>query len=147
MLRILSIIVSIFLFHNYAFAVDNPVKELPPMPSPIKEAPPIPQQAKEASPIDYNEDAKSQAPSKAANSTDKQDVEQHKDVIDEYKKFLSKVPGDVRDEIREYRKEVIKLNRQKISLYKQLSQESQDFLNSERDFKKRLPFRERRKIK
>lgn len=79
-------------------------------------------------------------------SSAKKDIDQHKEVIEEYKRYLATIPEEVRDEIREYRKEVIRLNKQKITLYKKLSQEAQNFLTSERNFKKRLPFRERRKV-
>jgi|GEM_PF-5352646 len=74
-------------------------------------------------------------------------MEQHKKVIEEYKKYLSTVPENVRDEIREYRKSVIKINKQKIALYKKLSQEAQSFLTEERKYKKKLPFKERKQIK
>lgn len=147
MFRILLVLANIFLFHTYAFAVDVP----PPLSSPTKEAPPIAQPAKEAPPIASSSESAPLSPNAKAEvmsaSQSKKDAEQHREVIEEYKKFLSKVPEDVRDEIREYRKEVIKLNRKKISLYKRLSQQAQEFLTTERNFKKRLPFRERSKVK
>lgn len=130
------------LIHNYSFAEDGETLEVPTLPTQPKEAPPI-------SNVLDNEEKPSlkEAPSPSnIQKTSRQNVDHHKAVIEEYKQFLSKVAPEVRDEIREYRKEVIKLNRQKISLYKRLSQEAQDFLNTERDFKKRLPFRERKKV-
>lgn len=131
MFRILSIIVSLFLIQNYALAETAPNKDIPPAQEVSKEP-------KEAS-------AGNVAPAPDGASVQK-DVDQHKKVIEEYKKYLSTVPEGVRDEIREYRKDVIKLNKEKISLYKKLSQEAQDFLSKERSFKKQLPFRERSKI-
>ena len=49
-------------------------------------------------------------------------------VIDDYKAYLAKVPAEIRDEVVEYRKSVAKLNKEKSLLYKQLSQESQNYL-------------------
>lgn len=117
----LRILLVILLFQNYAYAEESTMPESPkPSKAPAAET--------------YTPKAN-------------KDADQHKKVIEEYKQFLSKIPEEVRDEVRNYRKEVIKLNKQKIKLYKKLSQEAQQFLNSERNFKKRLPFRDRRKIK
>lgn len=41
MLRILSIIISLFPFHNHAAAENAPVKKPPPLPPHAKEVPPI----------------------------------------------------------------------------------------------------------
>lgn len=60
-------------------------------------------------------------------------------VIDEYKEYVAKVPASVRDEVIAYRKEIAKINKDKRLMYKQLSQESQDYLKKEQEYKKRLP--------
>ncbi|MGV2431942.1 MAG UNVERIFIED_CONTAM: hypothetical protein LVQ98_00635 [Rickettsiaceae bacterium] len=41
------------------------------------------------------------------------DAEKYKKVMDEYKAFLSKTTPAIRDEIREYRKEVVRINKRK----------------------------------
>jgi hypothetical protein len=74
----------------------------------------------------------------------KEDADKHKQVVEEYKKFLTAVPPAVRDEIREYRKSVTRINREKSTLYKKLSQEAQDFLSKERQYKMRLPLKDTR---
>jgi len=60
-------------------------------------------------------------------------------VIDEYKAYVAKISPKVRDEIIEYRKSVAKLNKQKSLLYRQLSQESQNYLKKEHQYKQQLP--------
>jgi hypothetical protein len=60
-------------------------------------------------------------------------------IIDEYKDYVAKVPVTVRDEVIAYRKEIAKINKEKKLLYKKLSQESQDYLKKEQEYKKRLP--------
>lgn len=60
-------------------------------------------------------------------------------VIDDYKAYVAKVPAEIRDEVVEYRKSIAKLNKQKSLLYKQLSQESQNYLKKEQQYKKQLP--------
>ncbi len=74
------------------------------------------------------------------------DTEKHKQVVEDYKKFLESVPPAVREEIREYRKAVIKVNKEKSNLYKRLTQEAQDFLSKERQFKMKLPLKDSRAI-
>lgn len=60
-------------------------------------------------------------------------------VIDEYKAYISKMPPEIRDEVIEYRKSIAKLNKQKRTLYKELSQASQNYLKKEQQYKKKLP--------
>lgn len=74
------------------------------------------------------------------------DAKQYDEVISEYKKYLSTIPAPVREEIRNYRKEVIRINKQKVQLYKKLSVEAQNFLKKERGFKQRLPIKQRKKV-
>ena len=60
-------------------------------------------------------------------------------VVDEYKSYVAKIPAEVREEIITYRKEIAKINKEKRLLYRQLSQEAQNYLKTEQDYKKRLP--------
>ena len=85
-----------------------------------------------------------EAPNKGPTATDTNDTEKHKQAVEEYKKFLNGVPPVVRDEIREYRKSVMKINKEKAGLYKKLSQEAQDFLSKEQQFKRKLPAKDTR---
>ena len=71
-------------------------------------------------------------------STIKEPVEFQK-VVDEYKSYVAKIPAEVREEIITYRKEIAKINKEKRLLYRQLSQEAQNYLKTEQDYKKRLP--------
>jgi hypothetical protein len=85
--------------------------------------------------------------SKEINSADN-DVskKQYSEIVDAYKKYLATVKNSTREEIREYRKAIAKINKSKIELYKKLSQESQNFLAEERDFKKKLPIKHRHEL-
>lgn len=60
-------------------------------------------------------------------------------IIDDYKAYVAKVPAEIRDEVIEYRKSIAKLNKQKSLLYRQLSQDSQNYLKKEQQYKKQLP--------
>lgn len=68
----------------------------------------------------------------------KQEAE-FQEVIDEYKAYVSMVKPEIRDEVIAYRKEIAKLNKQKRLHYRKLSQDAQDYLKKEQEFKKRLP--------
>lgn len=67
-------------------------------------------------------------------------------IIDEYKSYVAKIPPEVRDEVIEYRKEVAKLNKQKRLLYRKLTQDSQEYLQKEQQYKKRLPLQRKNLI-
>jgi hypothetical protein len=67
-------------------------------------------------------------------------------IIDEYKSYVAKIPPEVRDEVIEYRKEVAKLNKQKRILYRKLSQDSQEYLQKEQQYKKKLPLQRKNLI-
>ncbi|MDA9163480.1 hypothetical protein N9N97_01190 [Rickettsiaceae bacterium] len=62
-------------------------------------------------------------------------------VIDDYKAYVAKIPPEIRDEVIEYRKEVAKLNKEKRTLYRKLSQASQNYLKKEQQYKKKLPLK------
>jgi len=59
-------------------------------------------------------------------------------VIEEFAKYTSQIPGDVREEVKNYRIEIVKINQQKRELYKRLSQEAQKYLAEEQKYKKEL---------
>ena len=65
--------------------------------------------------------------------------EQYQKIVDEYKQYLRNVPAEVRQEIRAYRQEIVRINKEKSAMYKKLSQEAQNFLAKERTIKKKLP--------
>lgn len=92
------------------------------------------------------EPAKQDRETAKAKQAGESDAEQHRQVIEDYKKFLNSVPPAVRDEVRDYRKSVTKINKEKATLYKKLSQEAQDFLSKERQFKMKLPLKDSRTI-
>jgi hypothetical protein len=62
-------------------------------------------------------------------------------VIDEYKAYVAKIPPEIRDEVVAFRKKVAELNKEKKLLYKQLSQDSQNYLKKEQQYKKKLPLK------
>lgn len=64
---------------------------------------------------------------------------EYQKVIDDYKAYLASVKPEVVEEIREYRKSIVKINKQKKELYNSLSQEAQSYLAKEQEMKKRLP--------
>jgi hypothetical protein len=64
-------------------------------------------------------------------------------IVDDYKKYLTTVKKEVRDEIVGFRKEIARLNGEKRKVYKSLSQEAQHYLAKERELKKKLPKDER----
>lgn len=67
-------------------------------------------------------------------------------IISEYKAYVAKVKPEIREEVIEYRKEVAKLNKQKRLLFRKLSQESQEYLKKEQEFKGRLPIKKKNLI-
>ena len=67
-------------------------------------------------------------------------------VVDAYKAYLADVNEKTRDEIVAYRKEIAKLNRLKREEYQKLSQDAQNFLAKEQEFKKKLPLKQRKLI-
>lgn len=71
----------------------------------------------------------------------------YQQVIDEYKAYVATVDKSVRDEIIGFRKEMVKLNKQKHNTYKALSQEAQHYLAKERELKRKLPVDQRKALK
>ncbi|KAF8818557.1 hypothetical protein [Rickettsia endosymbiont of Cardiosporidium cionae] len=61
------------------------------------------------------------------------------EIINEYKAYLTTLPLEVIEEIIEYRQNIANINKQKIELFRQLSQEAQIHLQREQEFKKQLP--------
>ncbi|WP_341757547.1 hypothetical protein [Candidatus Tisiphia endosymbiont of Ditula angustiorana] len=56
----------------------------------------------------------------------------------DFKSYVAGVSAELREEIIKYRIEVAKINDQKRELYKKISQEAQNYLAKERDYKKRI---------
>ena len=69
------------------------------------------------------------------------------EVINEYKAYVAKIDPKIRDEVIAYRKEIAKLNKQKRLHYRKLSQDAQEYLKKEQEFKKRLPMRKKGLLK
>jgi hypothetical protein len=67
-------------------------------------------------------------------------------VVDEFKSYVATVPPEIRDEVIAFRKQVSKLNREKKALYMKLTQESQNYLKKEQEYKKRLPLNRKKLI-
>ncbi len=67
-------------------------------------------------------------------------------VIQEFKKYLEKLDPKIKQEIKDYRSKMQKFNQEKMDLYKKLSEAAQMHLKREREFKKRLPWMERKKL-
>lgn len=64
---------------------------------------------------------------------------EYEKIIQEYKDYLATIPVETRQEIVAYRREISRLNLEKINLFEKLSQRAQEYLKKERDFKQRLP--------
>ncbi len=64
---------------------------------------------------------------------------EYEKIIQEYKDYLATIPVETRQEIVAYRREISRLNLEKINLFEKLSQKAQEYLKKERDFKQRLP--------
>jgi hypothetical protein len=71
---------------------------------------------------------------------------EYQKIVDEYKHYLTTVKSDVIKEIRDFRKEVARVNKQKHTLYKELSQEAQIYLSKERELKRKLPMKMRKLV-
>lgn len=125
----------ILMINTTAFALDEkaPVQEAKPMMSQV----PTTSASKPKGPTEEAKPTTSQ-PSITTSGTIKEPAEFQK-VIEEYKKYISKIPVEVREEVITYRKEIAKINKQKRLLYRKLSQASQDYLKEEQEYKKRLP--------
>ena len=60
-------------------------------------------------------------------------------VISEYRAHLAKVPKEIRNEIKNFRLEIAKLQAQKREIYSKLSVQAQEYLKTEDQFRKKLP--------
>ncbi|WPY00826.1 hypothetical protein Trichorick_00714 [Candidatus Trichorickettsia mobilis] len=67
-------------------------------------------------------------------------------IIDEYKAIVAKIPPEVRDEIIAFRKNIVAINKQKREAYQKLSQEAQNYLAKEQEYKKKLPIKQKQLI-
>ncbi len=64
---------------------------------------------------------------------------EYQQLIDSYKQHLLTVPKRVREEIKTFRIEIAKIQKQKRTLYKSLSVEAQEYLKLEEQFRQKLP--------
>ena len=71
---------------------------------------------------------------------------QYQKIIDEYKAYAAGIQPKIRDEVVAYRKEVAALNKQKRDLYQKLSQEAQNYLSKEQEYRKKLPLTRKKQI-
>ena len=55
-----------------------------------------------------------------------------------YRRKITETPENVRKEIIHYRQQMIALNKQKIEVYKKLSQQAQQFLKEQQQYKKKV---------
>lgn len=70
---------------------------------------------------------------------DEKDQNERQKIIQDYKKYLSGIKGPVIQEIRNYRKAIAKINKEKKALFQGLSQEAQKYLAKEAEVKRKLP--------
>jgi low affinity Fe/Cu permease len=83
---------------------------------------------------------------KPADSSTQSDTTQIQKVVDEYKAYITNVKPEIRDEIIAFRKETAKFNRQKREAYQKLSQDAQNYLAKEQEYKKKLPIKQKKLI-
>ncbi len=65
----------------------------------------------------------------------------YQEIVDDYKAYLSTVPQNVQNEIREFRTAVAKIQKRKKELYKKLSNEAQEYLKTEEGYRRKLPIK------
>ncbi len=79
--------------------------------------------------------------------------EQHKErlesqkIITQFKQYLQTLSPEMIKEVQEYRKSIAQLNKQKRQLYKKLSKQVQLYLAKEQEFKKKLPIKDKQKLR
>jgi hypothetical protein len=59
-------------------------------------------------------------------------------IIDDFRVYASGISVEIREEVKKYRIEIAKINNQKRDLYKKISQEAQNYLAKEQEYKKRM---------
>jgi len=83
---------------------------------------------------------------KSTKQTDASNTTQSQKIVDEYKEYVAKILPEVREEIITYRKEISRINRLKRETYQKLSQEAQNYLAKEQEFRKKLPIKNKKLI-
>lgn len=127
MIKLLALLATLSLSQT-AYSAAPAAATPPPASAPATPAPPLQEEEKETV-----------LPHSEAGS--------YQQVIEEYKAYVATVDKGVRDEIVEFRKEMAKLNKQKHTTYKKLSQEAQHYLAKERELKRKLPIEQRKSLK
>jgi hypothetical protein len=79
-----------------------------------------------------------------SNVKDASETGKYQKVIDEFKKYMLTVKPEVKAEIKEFRQKIKELNDQKTDLYHKLTEEAQGYLKQEKEFKKKLPVKQRK---
>ena len=65
-------------------------------------------------------------------NTNRQNISQElQRIIDDFNEYNVKIPAPVREEVKEYRTKIVKINQQKRELYQKISQEAQNYLAKE----------------
>jgi hypothetical protein len=93
--------------------------------------------------ISFNALAEENKPAIQKQASDQADYEQIKA---DFRKYMATVNPEIKKEIKNFRSEMKKLNELKFELYKNLTQEAQQFLKTENEFKKKLPWKQRREF-
>jgi maltose-binding protein MalE len=71
-------------------------------------------------------------------------VDGYQKVIDDFKKYMLSVKPEIKEEIKEFRQKIKELNEHKTKIYNELTIEAQNYLKQEREFKNKLPFKQRK---
>lgn len=69
---------------------------------------------------------------------------QYQKVIEEFKNYARTIKPEIKKEISNYRAKIKELNEQRKQTYKELTQEAQSFLAKEKEFKKKLSWKEKK---
>ena len=72
------------------------------------------------------------------NSVSQNSNDELQKIIDDFSSYAATIPPEIREEVKKYRIEIAKINNQKRELYKKISQEAQNYLAKEQEYKKRM---------
>jgi hypothetical protein len=67
-------------------------------------------------------------------------------IIDDFSLYTAKIPAEVREEVQNYRKKIAEINQEKRNLYKKISQEAQNYLATEQEYKKKISSLKKRSV-
>lgn len=115
--RIITALLGLFLVNSYSFANQMPKSE----PTTTHQNT-IPNAIKNTT-------------NEVSNSSSRDELQK---IIDDFEAYVAGIPLHVRDEIKEYRVKIANINKEKRELYKKISQEAQNYLTKEQQYKKRI---------